>query len=208
MGGNHRGVDSGGTAADNGNLFYFFGGSHFAAVVNIFLTGAGIHRALGMPAFDEFIDTSFLIADAGTNPFHLSRVNLIRPLRIGQKRPRQHNHVALFIAQRLFGKVGITEFAHRHYRHFHAGVGKNLVFREIILDDFRYFQKTARRHESRRMRQPPVVVTTEIDVKHIHARADERSHIIKRLFGRALVFEFAQGFNLVHFFPVRFVERQ
>jgi len=58
------------------------------------------------------------------------------------------------------------------------------------------------------MRQPPVVITAEIDIEHINSRPNERRHVIKRLLGRSFVFKFAQGFNRVHSCAVSLVKRQ
>ena len=134
--GKHRGICSGRAAADDSDGFNFSGWKHFTAVINIFMSGAGINRALGMTAIDKFIDTALLIADAWANLINFSGIDFVRPLRIGKQRTRQHDHVAFFIAQRLFGKIGITKLAHRHNRYFKPRIGAYFVFGKIIFYNF------------------------------------------------------------------------
>ena len=145
-----------------------------------------------MAALHELVDAGFLIADAGHYLGHPAAERLCRPLRVGQQRPGQHDHVARRVAQRLLAQVGIAELAHRHNRDLQARVRLHAAPFEELAGRSRYLQEAARRHERRRMREPPVVVTAQIDVESVHAGRDQIGHELQGHPDRALAAEPSQ----------------
>ena len=151
-----------------------------------------------MSAFDEFVQAAFLATDTRSDVFHSAFVSLLRPIRIGKKRTTEHDHVAFAVAESFFRKVGITEFAYRNDRNRKSAVCFDVVFGKVFFDDFRNVQKASGRHGRRRMRQPPVVVATEVDVEHINARFHEVFHIGQSLLAGTFVFELFERTGGVH----------
>ena len=159
-------------------------------------------------ALDEFVQASFLAADAGNNIFHPARIGFPGPLGVRQEGTAQHDHVALLIPQGLFGQIGVTQFTHRHHRHLFPGVGLDAGGGKVFFHQMSHIEKTAGSHGPRGMGQPPVVVTAQIHIEHIDPRPDQRLHIFQGLSHGALVPEFLQALDGGHFFAVGFVQHQ
>ncbi|MPM91645.1 hypothetical protein SDC9_138776 [bioreactor metagenome] len=172
---------------------------------DILEAGAGIDRTLRVPTVHKLVDAAFLAADAGTDFTNLARICLVRPFRIGQQRATEHDQVAHFIAQRLLRKVGVAKFADGDDGHGEARVADDLERLEAFLDQPTHVEEAASRHSGRGMREPPVIIAAEVNVKQVHTGLDQIDHVVERLFHGASVFKFPKRFFLHALFAVGLV---
>ena len=75
-----------------------------------------------MSALKKFVQAGLLIADAGADISQAAGKGLVGPLRVGQQRPGQHDHVAHTVSERALGQIGVAQLPHCHDRHGQSGV--------------------------------------------------------------------------------------
>ena len=205
LGGDEGKVHTGAAAADDRDALDLFSLRELLGH-DVLEAGARVDGALGMAALDELVDAALLTADARADVLDLAGIGLVAPVGISQHGTAEHDHVALAVAQRLFGEVGIAELADGDDGDLHADVGLHAARGKVFLGDLGDIEEAAGGHTGGRVRQPPVIVAAEVNVEHIDARLDEILHVIQRIGNGTAVLEVLEALDLLHALAVGLVQ--
>ena len=113
--GRDRGTGHAGrSGADHGHAF----GREGLGVVQFGLgAGARIDQATGVLVLEHMVQAGLVAGDAGIDRLRLAGARLVGPLRIGQQRPRQRDHVGDAIGKDAFGHVRHVDAVAGDQRH-------------------------------------------------------------------------------------------
>ena len=84
------------------------------------VAGARIDQAAGQLVLEHVVQAGLVAGDAGVDGLGRAGARLGRPLRVGQQRTRQRDHVGLAGGEDAFGDLGHVDPVGRHQRHPHV----------------------------------------------------------------------------------------